>query len=115
MKYLFALFLCCALSACYVGQGRFPMISNKPMNLADLTIDKEPTATQQFATSVSFSLFNMQFASGPTLDQSMDKLLDKTDSDIVEKAHLKTTIIFVPFILTLIGWEVTGDAYKIQE
>lgn len=115
MKSLFLLCLCALLSGCYIGQGRFPIVSNKPLNLADLTIDKEPTAINQFATSVSLSLFNMQFADGATMDQSMDKILDKTDSDIVKNAHLKTTILFLPFITTIIGWEVTGNTYDVQE
>lgn len=115
MKYFTFLSLCLLLSGCYIGQGRFPIISNEALDLADLTIDKEPTATNQYATSVSFSLFDMQFASGATLDQSMDKILSQNNADIVKNAHLKTTILYIPFITKIVGWEVTGDTYAVQE
>lgn len=115
MKQLSALVLCLLLSGCYIGQGRFPIVSNQDMNLADLTIDKQPVAPRQQATSVSFSLFDMQFASGGTLDQSMDKVLGRNEAEVLKDAHFKTIIIFIPFFTTLVSWEVSGTPYAIQE
>ncbi len=112
MKKLVALaFISLLLSACTTDHGNFTVLSNKIVNTQDFSLDQNPNQKNVKGESIQHSILFFSINGEPTINDALNDVLRKSDSDVMTDAQIK----YVDWTILLYGqrgWTIQGNAVK---
>lgn len=101
------------LSACTTYEGRYGVLSSRPMSLYNLTIQNETVATEVSAQVEQTKIMLIPFGAAPKIDNAIEELVQKYQGDYMTNIEIfYHTSRFLPFY-SQDRWEVKGDVMRV--
>ena len=108
MKKIILCLMLCFLSACYVNQGDFTIISNKAVNLNNLNSEMDTTnVTGKDGFYIVGSI--LYGSENPNIGNALNDAFTIAKGDVMLDAKVRIKWMFIPFFYAKFAWLVTGD------
>ena len=112
MRFLIIFAFIIFLSACSVSHGNFTVLSNRLVNVNDLSVDNSKKIKNVVGKDVSHIIVVIPTKLNPNLNDALNDVFRETDTDLMTDVEITSWYWQIPYTYGQKGWKVEGDTLK---